>query len=69
MEQDDDDTAAWASAEDVREYTARADVQLREVLGRVLAQRRSVEIAFGYLTALSPHNMSLKTAALEDACR
>jgi hypothetical protein len=54
MAQDNDDTAAWASIEDVREHVARADAQVREVLGRVLAQRRSVEVAFGYLTALSP---------------
>jgi hypothetical protein len=30
------------------------DAQVRAVLGRVLAQRRSVEVAFGYLSALAP---------------
>ena len=34
--------------------TARVDAQVRAVLGRVLAQRRSVEVAFGYVTALAP---------------
>ena len=48
--QPNDDTAAWASIEDVREYTARADAQVREALGRVLTQRCNVEVAFGYLT-------------------
>jgi SRSO17 transposase len=45
-------TAAQASIGDVADCTARADAQVRAVLGRVLAQRRSVETAFGY--ALSP---------------
>ena len=50
----DDDTAAWASIEDVSDSAARVDAQVRAFLGRVLAQRRSVEVAFGYVAALSP---------------
>ena len=53
MEQNSDDTAAWASTEDVSDSAARVDAQVRAVLGRVLAQRRSVEVAFGYVAALS----------------
>jgi hypothetical protein len=49
-----DDTAAQASIEDVAACATRADAQVRAVLGRVLAQRRSVEAAFGYVAALSP---------------
>ena len=37
-----------------RGCAARVDAQVRVVLGRVLAQRRSVEAAFGYVAALSP---------------
>ena len=54
MEQNNDDTAAWASIEDVSDSAARVDAQVRAVLGRVLAQRRSAEVAFGYVAALSP---------------
>ena len=54
MEENNNDTAAWASIDDVANCTARVDAQVRAVLGRVLAQRRSVEVAFGYLSALSP---------------
>jgi hypothetical protein len=54
VEENNNDTAAWASIDDVAACTARADAQVRAVLGRVLAQRRSVEVAFGYLSALSP---------------
>jgi len=35
-----------------RACAARADGQVRVVLGRVLAQRRSVEVAFRYVAAL-----------------
>ena len=42
-----------ASIEDVGSCTARVDAQVRAVLGRVMAQRRSVE-ALGYVAALSP---------------
>jgi SRSO17 transposase len=54
VEENNNDTAAWASIDDVADCTARVDAQVRAVLGRVLAQRRSVEVAFGYLSALSP---------------
>ena len=47
-------TAAWASIDDVWAWTASVDAQVRVVLGRVMAQRRSVEVAFGYLSALAP---------------
>jgi len=49
-----DGTAAQARIEDVAACAARVDAQVRAVLGRVLAQRRSAEVAFGYVTALSP---------------
>jgi SRSO17 transposase len=54
VEENNNDTAAWASIDDVADCMARVDAQVRAVLGRVLAQRRSVEVAFGYLSALSP---------------
>jgi hypothetical protein len=54
VEENNEITAAWASIEDVSECSARVDAQVRAVLGRVLAQRRSVEVAFGYLAALAP---------------
>jgi SRSO17 transposase len=53
-EQDEYDTTAAARIEDVAACAARVDEQVRVVLGRVLAQRRSVEVAFGYVAALSP---------------
>jgi SRSO17 transposase len=54
VEANDNDTAAWASIEDVGACAAGVDAQVRAVLGRVMAQRRSVEVAFGYVSALSP---------------
>ena len=54
MEENNEVTAAWASIGDVSKCGARVDGQVRAVLGRVLAQRRSVEVAFGYVTALAP---------------
>jgi len=54
VEQDEYDTAAAARIEDVAACAARVDEQVRVVLRRVLAQRRSVEVAFGYVAALSP---------------
>ena len=54
METNNENTAAWASIEDVAACAARVDAQVRAVLGRVLAQRRSAEVAFGYVSALSP---------------
>ena len=47
-------TAAQASIEDVAACAARADAQVRAVLGTVMAQRRSAEVALGYVAALSP---------------
>jgi hypothetical protein len=54
VETNNDDTAAWASIDDVWSWTASVDAQVRAVLRRVMAQRRSVEVAFGYLSALGP---------------
>jgi len=54
VEENNEVTAASASIGDVSECSARVDAQVRAVLGRVLAQRRSVEVAFGYVTALAP---------------
>jgi SRSO17 transposase len=54
VEQNKYTTAAQASIEDVADCTARADAQVRAVLGEVMAQRRSAGVAFDYLAALSP---------------
>ena len=54
MDENNEVTAAWASVGDVSECSARVDAQVRAVLGGMLAQRRSVEVAFGYVTALAP---------------
>jgi hypothetical protein len=51
---DSDDTAVQASIEDVSGCSARADAQVRAVLGRVLAQRRRVGTALDYVRELSP---------------
>jgi len=51
---DNDDTAAVASIEDVADCAARADAQVRAVLQGVMAQRRSAGAAFGYVAALAP---------------
>jgi len=51
---DSDDTAVQASIEDVSGCSARADAQVRAVLGRVLAQRRSVGAALDYVRGLAP---------------
>ena len=40
--------------EDVAASAARVDAQVRAVLGGVIAQRRSAEVAFSYVAALSP---------------
>ena len=45
MTTNNDDTAVQASIEDVSGCSARADAQVRAVLGRVLAQRRSAGTA------------------------
>jgi SRSO17 transposase len=47
-------TAAWASIEDVAACTVRVDAQVRAVLGRVMAQRRSIETGSGYVRGLAP---------------
>lgn len=54
MEHNNDNTAAVASIEDVADCTARVDAQVRAVLGRVMAQRRSAAVASGYVAALAP---------------
>ena len=54
MNEDQHDTAAQASIEDVADCTWSVDTQVSAVLGAVLAQRRSAAVAFDYVTALSP---------------
>jgi len=54
VELDENATAASASIRDVAACAARVDAQLKAVLGSVMAQRRSVEVAAGYVSALSP---------------
>ena len=54
MDQDQYTTAAQASILDVADRMARVDTQVKAVLGEVLAQRRSVAVAFDYVAALSP---------------
>jgi SRSO17 transposase len=54
VEQDECATAAQASIVDVADCTARADTQVRAVLGEVMAQRRSAAVALDYVVALSP---------------
>ncbi|MGH3181293.1 MAG: hypothetical protein ACRDOE_05230, partial [Streptosporangiaceae bacterium] len=54
MNTNNNDTAAQASIEDVSGCSARADAQVRAVLGRVMAQRRSVGTAMDYVRGLSP---------------
>jgi SRSO17 transposase len=51
---DSDDTAAKASIGDVSGYADRVDAQVREVLSRVLAQRRSAGTAMSYVEGLAP---------------
>src|SRR5260370_20219033 len=46
--------AAKASIGDVSGYADRVDEQVRAVLGRVLAQRRSAGTAFAYVAGLVP---------------
>jgi hypothetical protein len=54
VRRDEYTTAAQASIEDVAQGAARVDAQVRAVLGEVLAQGRSADVAFDYVTALSP---------------
>jgi DDE superfamily endonuclease len=51
---DSDDTAAKASIGEVSGCADRVDAQVRVVLGRVLAQRRSAGTALAYVAGLSP---------------
>ena len=51
--QDDGTTAAVASIEDVAECGERADALVRDLLGQVMRQRRSVAVALDYVRALS----------------
>ena len=46
-------TAAVASIEDAAEWGERADALVRDLLGRVMRQRRSVTAALDYVRALS----------------
>jgi SRSO17 transposase len=48
------DTAVQASIEDVGDAGTRADAQVRAVLGRVMAQRRSAGTALDYVRELAP---------------
>jgi SRSO17 transposase len=54
VELKNDDTAAWVSIEDVAACAGAVDDQVRAVLGRVMAQRRSVATALAYVCALAP---------------
>ena len=54
MTTSNDDTAAQARIEDALDTAARADAQVRAVLGRVLAQRRSAGTALDYVRGLAP---------------
>ena len=54
VEQDEYDTAALASIGNIADCVARADAQVRAVLGEVMAQSRSTAVASGYVGALSP---------------
>jgi len=71
---DNDDTAAQASIEDVADCTARVDTQVRAVLDEVMAQRRSAAVALDYVTALSPETRAncwslAECAGHEGQCR
>ena len=54
MTNDNYDTAAKASIGEVSGCADRVDAQVREVLGRVLAQRRSAGTALAYVAGLAP---------------
>jgi SRSO17 transposase len=54
VETNNDNTAAVASIDEAAECAARADAQVRAVLGRVMAQQRSIGVALDYVTALAP---------------
>jgi hypothetical protein len=69
VKQDNDNTAAVARIEDVADCTARADAQVRSVLRRVMAQRRSAAVAFGYVAGLSPETKANCWSIAESAGR
>jgi hypothetical protein len=50
----DNETAAWVSVEDIAAGVRAVDAVVRAQLGRLFAQRRSIEVAFDYLSSLSP---------------
>ena len=51
---DNNDTAAKASIGEVSRCADRVDAQVREVLGQVLAQRRSAGTALACVAGLAP---------------
>jgi hypothetical protein len=51
---DNNDTAAKASMGEVSGCADKVDAQVRAVLGRVLAQRRSAGTALAYVAGLAP---------------
>lgn len=53
MRKQDDTTAAVASIEDAAECGERADALVRDLLGQVMRQRRSVAVALDYVRAPS----------------
>jgi hypothetical protein len=55
---DSDDTAVQASIKDVSGCSARADAQVRAVLGWVMAQRRSAGTALDYVRELDLAHIS-----------
>jgi SRSO17 transposase len=67
VEHNNENTAAVASIKDVADCTARADAQVRAVLGRVMAQRRSAAVALGYVAALAPETRANCWALAESA--
>jgi SRSO17 transposase len=54
VETGNDNTAAMASIDEAAECAARADAQVRSVLGQVMAQHRSIGVALDYVMALAP---------------
>jgi hypothetical protein len=54
MATDSDDTAAQASMGDVRNRSSAVDAQVSAVLGRVMAQRRTVATAADYVRGRRP---------------
>ena len=69
VEQDEYDAAALASIGDVADFVARADAQVRAVLGEVMAQCRSTAVASGYVAGLSPGTRANCWSLVESAGR